>query len=276
MKVNINEPEKRAFGAIYSGVDVRDYKMVCESGAQDFPNEFALKTVRIKNQGTVGSCVAHALSSIVEYYNCIQCDDSTEMSTGYIYGNRSNSRHKDAGMVIRDALGIVQKYGDVPKHYFPENIETPEAIALFQRREPRLYTIGRPNRISKYCRIWNANEAKRALYAGIPLLMAMDWYADMSVVDGVLTTQYRSCEGGHCMFIYGWEERGWRVQNSWGEDWGTGGTFILPYDMGMAECWAVMDDITGSLKVEKPYASRIGDFFAKIINAVYNHNCKKK
>ena len=78
------------------------------------------------------------------------------------------------------------------------------------------------------------------------------------------------------MFIYGWEKRGWLVQNSWGEDWGTDGTFILPYEMGMDECWAVMDDITGSLEVEKPYATVIGNFIAKIINAICNHSCKNK
>lgn len=276
MDIKLEKSWKRSFGAIYSGVDVRDYKMVCTTGAADFPEEFALKTVRIKDQGSVGSCVAHALSGIVEYYNFAQCADDTEMSTGYIYGNRTNSRHKDSGMILRDALNVVRKYGDVPRKEFPENVETPEALALYQRRAARLYTIGRPNRISKYCRIKTVAEAKQALYCGIPLLMAMDWYDDMRVVDGVLTTQYRSCEGGHCMFIYGWEKRGWLVQNSWGENWGTDGTFVLPYDIGMAECWAVMDDIIGDAEVEKPFSSIIGNLIAKIINAVCNHSCKKK
>ena len=91
MEMKTSEAENRVFGAIYSGVDVRDYKMVCASGGVELPEEFELKTVRIKNQGSVGSCVAHALSSIVEYYNADQCGDTTEMSTGYIYGNSSES-----------------------------------------------------------------------------------------------------------------------------------------------------------------------------------------
>lgn len=276
MEVNTKETERRVFGAIYSGVDVRDYKMVCTAGVEDFPEEFALKTVRIKDQGSVGSCVAHALSSIVEYYNAAQCGDTTEMSTGYIYGNRSNSLHKDSGMIVRDALGALTKYGDVPRSVFPENVETPEAIDLYKRRAARLYTVGRPNRISKYCRIRTVGEAKQALLSNVPLVMAMDWYADMRVVDGVLTTNYTRLDGGHCMFIYGWEKRGWLVQNSWGENWGNEGTFILPYEMGMTECWAVMDDIVGDVTVKMPFSTRIGKMIAMIINAVCNHSCKKK
>ena len=52
-------------GAIFSGIDVRDYKMVCAAQNYEFPKEFELKTVRIKNQLNVGSCVAHSLSSIL-------------------------------------------------------------------------------------------------------------------------------------------------------------------------------------------------------------------
>ena len=276
MEMEKKECNKRIFGAIYSGVDVRDYKIVCGAGVHEFPEEFELKTVRVKDQGAVGSCVAHALSSIVEYFNSVQRSDSTEMSTGYIYGNRTNSQHKDPGMVMRDALDIVLKYGDVPKKDFPENVETPDAIKLYEKRAENLYSAGRPNRISKYCRISTVHEAKMALSNGMPLLMAMDWYSDMEVLDGVLTSNYVGYEGGHCMFIYGWEKRGWRVQNSWGKGWGCNGTFVLPYEMGMSECWAVMDDIVDGAEVKKPFSSKIGNFFAKIINAICNITPKKK
>ena len=54
-------------GAIFSGYDARDYKLVYTATGEEFPKEFHLETRRIKNQGAVGSCVAHSLSSIVEY-----------------------------------------------------------------------------------------------------------------------------------------------------------------------------------------------------------------
>lgn len=258
-------------GAIFSNIDIRDYKMVCAAPNIEFPEEFKLDLVRIKNQESTGSCVAHSLSSIIEYYNVKQHNDATEMSVGYIYGNRTNSEHKAPGMIIRDALDIVLKFGDVPEQYFPYNEETPLAIRLYEKSADELYEVGRPCRISEYCRVDTVAAAKLALMAGVPLLMAMEWYEDMEVdANGVLQTEYVRYAGGHCMFIYGWDKRGWKIQNSWGADWGIDGCFVLPYEMGMAECWAVLDDIVEGAYVKKPFKSKAGKSFAKIINKVMN------
>lgn len=262
---------RRAYGAIFSKVDVRDYKMVCANRSMSFPAEFELKPVRIKNQMDVGSCVGHALSSIVEYYNTKQRGDRSEMSVGYIYGNRTNSEHKGSGMIMRDALDIVAKYGDVTYEEFPYNEEVPRAIRLYERSAEKLYDSGRPNRISEYCRVDTVGAAKLALMSEVPLLMAMEWFEDMRVdADGVLQTDFIGYAGGHCMYIYGWNERGWKIANSWGEDWGVGGCFVLPYELGMAECWAVMDDIVEGAYIKKPLQSKIGRAVAKIVNKVCN------
>lgn len=188
-----------------------------------------------------------------------------------IYGNRTNSEHKEPGMIMRDALDIVKKYGDVRKKDFPYHEETPKAIDLYERYADELYEVGRPCRISEYCRVDTVVAAKLALMSGVPLLMAMEWFEDMEVDEnGILTTEYVGYAGGHCMFIYGWNEYGWKVQNSWGSDWGVNGCFILPYELGMAECWAVMDNIIEGAYIEKPFQSKVGKAFAKIVNKICN------
>ncbi len=111
---------------------------------------------------------------------------------------------------------------------------------------------------------------KASLIAGNPVLIAMEWFEDMEVVDGVLTTNYTNSAGGHCMFIYGWNETGWKVQNSWGEDWGVNGTMIVPYEMHIEECWTLTDDIIEGVVIKKPFSSKTGKLFAKVINKIVN------
>ena len=188
------------------------------------------------------------------------------MSVGHIYGNRKTSTYKDEGMIMRDALEAVRKYGDVRKELFPYNEEVPHVINLFERQSRTLFKEGYPNRISQYCRVDSPNAIKSALMAGNPVLMAMTWYADMEVVDGVLVTNQLGWEGGHCMFIYGWDERGWKVQNSWGPEWGNQGCMIVPYEYPIEEFWTVTDDIIENTEVKRPYNSKAGKFVAKIVN----------
>ena len=252
-------------GAIFSGYDARDYKLVYTASGTEFPDSFELSMRGIKNQGAVGSCVAHSLSSIIEYYNYMQTGKDERMSVGYIYGNRSTSDHKDEGMVMRDALEVVRKYGDVKYDLFPHNKEVPEIIDLYESQSKKLFKYGYPNRISQYARVTSFNAVKSALMAGNPVLMAMCWFSDMEVVDGVLTTGFEGYDGGHCMFIYGWDERGWKVQNSWGEDWGENGCMIVPYEMPIEEVWTLTDNIIGNTKVKKPCKC-----IAKVFNKVSN------
>ena len=40
----------------------------------------------------------------------------------------------------------------------------------------------------------------------------------------------------HAVLLYGWDDKRWHLQNSWGTDWGYGGHFYLPrgeYKCGM-------------------------------------------
>ena len=125
--------QKYKLGAIPSPIDLRDYRIAKAIDESQFPDEFEISMPHVKNQMQVCSCVAHALSEVVEYFNSQQEDNNKIMSTGYIYGNRTNMTHKGEGMVIRDALSNLQKYGDVTAYEFPWNIEVPEAIEAYEK-----------------------------------------------------------------------------------------------------------------------------------------------
>ena len=61
---------------VESSYDVRDYRIVAGT---DFPETFELpKRVNVKNQGTKPTCVAHALSSLVEYHNLKRAEQKSQ------------------------------------------------------------------------------------------------------------------------------------------------------------------------------------------------------
>ena len=204
-------------GAIFSNFDIRDYKAKIDKAiTKNLGESYELPIVRVKNQGSVGSCCAHALSSVVEYFNYIQHNIKTEMSVGYIYGNRTNTTHKGKGMIVRDALKMLKEYGTVTKESFPYNVEVPDAINKFNNCYNELHDEGVVSRISSYYRVKNESEIKSALKLKYPVVIAIEWYSDMKVINGVLTTKYKGKRGGHCMLLYGWNKKGWKVLNSWG------------------------------------------------------------
>lgn len=231
------------FGAIPSPKDIRDYRIACASNAE-FPVEYELKMPEIKNQGSVGSCVAHSIATVIEYFSRLQGDESGEMSVGYIYGNRTNTDYKDVGMIVRSALAVSCEYGDVINTFFPYNEEVPSIISKFEVSMCGLFAKGYPHRISSYYRCNNEKEIKTALTKKSPVIMVMNWYTDIEVIDGVIKTNGGQYFGGHCMVIYGWNEQGWKIQNSWGTEWGNNGRAILPYDVFIREAWGVVDEIS--------------------------------
>lgn len=267
-------------GSLFSIPDPRDY--IGKSSAKEFPKEFKLTMPNVKNQGLIGSCVAHSLATVTEYFNEQETNTTTRMSTGYIYGNRLLTTHKGAGMYTRDAIKTVSKFGNVPYDQFPDNVEVPYAIERFEQEFDRLGdSAGLNYKFKTYFKLNDADAIKTQLLDNSPVVMTMWWYDDIKVVNGVMQTNCVKTEktGGHCMVIYGWNETGWLVQNSWGTSWGNKGRFILPYNIPIKETWGVTDDVSNSsLTIDAPFKTKLGREFAKIIHKVVSwvYNIKNK
>ena len=244
--------ENRKFGAIYSPTDVRDYRIACTSKAT-FPTEFELDMPEVKDQGNVSSCVAHAVSTVIEYFSRAQEDNYSPMSVGYIYGNRSDMFHKEEGMVTRSAIRVACKYGDIPEALFPYNEEVPTIIDKFEAVKDEFFQRGAENRLSTYFQCVTEAEVKTALMKKAPIVIAMNWYGDMEVIDGVMYTEENEKDivGGHCMVLYGWNETGWKIQNSWGTEWGNEGRFVLPYHVTVREFWGITDEYSKRINIEQ-------------------------
>lgn len=240
-----------AFGAIESKIDVRDYQVACAAAPNvELPEVFELNIRAVKNQHSVSSCVAHALAAVVEYFNFMQEKTDTTMSTEFIYGNRINHTYTDKGMIIRDALENLRKYGTCPNSSMPGNIEVPEAIRRFNQDALGVIPAAYPNRITNYCSLYKKNDMKLWLMTKGPIVFSVKWYENywLTVNNELHFDEKSEPSGCHCMIIYGWNKEGWLFQNSWGNSWGDGGRAVYPYDATIREAWGVEDTCYSTYK----------------------------
>jgi hypothetical protein len=257
--------DERVFNKSISPVDVRDYRIAVT--AQDFPETFSLPTVTIKNQGSIGSCVAHACSSLVEYHNKRQENTNIVFSTEFIYGYRPLGYYVGEGMYVRDALKTLQKVGDCPLVLLKGNHSCPKAMEIVEAKFEELKGSAYPHRISTYVKVKKVNEIKQALMNYGYVVVSMPWYKNYKLKNGVYTYPTNPEKSGyHCVVIYGWDERGWLVQNSWGKYWGQKGCFVVPFDFKWSEAWAVTDTVMG----EGDYVDPQENWFIKIFGPIIN------
>ena len=254
--------EPLSMGAEISPIDVRDYHLACTG--KEFPAQFQLDTVPVKNQGLMPTCTAHASSLIVEYFNMKQEDNGyQEFSTNYIFGRREQGQD-GKGMALREALKILQKYGNCLLTDCKGNNQFSTARAKLEEIGlEELDALAYPHRISSYFRCNTIEEVKTALMEHGYVIINMPTYS-YRIINDVYIPTTKTIKGYHAVIIYGWDDdKGWLVQNSWGKTWASDGRFILPYDYPIVEYWGASDSIKGeALKKPKP----IINIFAKILN----------
>lgn len=259
---------ERVFSNLISPFDIRDYRIAVT--AQEFPETFALPEVTVKNQGGTGSCVAHACSSVVEFHNKRQENTDVVFSTEFIYGYRPVGYYIGEGMYIRNALKTLREVGDCPLADLKGNHKCPEAMEAVESNKKELMDKAYPHRISTYAKVSTTEEIKKALMDFGYVVVSMPWYKDYKLKKGVYTYTSDETNGLHCVLIYGWDERGWLVHNSWGKTWGKNGKFVVPFDFKWSEAWAVTDKIIGEGDVVRPTDNWFVKTFSKAINSVVN------
>lgn len=116
------------FGAVPSPPDIRDYVLSTPNlDTSNLPSSYIIKPLKIKSQGSQLTCVAHVLSSIVEFHTMKDTNERINYSTEFIYGCRFDSDYFGEGMYLRDGLKVIQKYGDVEYSVLPGNSNEPQA-----------------------------------------------------------------------------------------------------------------------------------------------------
>ena len=242
----------RVFGVIPGRNDVRNYQAVCAASEEDFPDSFEITDLAEGwDQDWYGACTCFAMCTIMETHSRRQGDYSGRLSPWFLYGYRSNSysgvgRHND--VVMKDA----RKLGTVPYDKFPHAMEAPQIIDKVNQELVDLVPDAYPFRITSTYELHTNAAIKAELLRGNPIYMVVEWYDDIEVgEDGMIHTNQVPSNSYHAVVMYGWDERGWKFQNSWGKDWGIGGRAVWSYRVPLYDVRGVSDEYSENMRKQK-------------------------
>lgn len=217
-------------GAIPDKYDPRDYIYSAPTATATYPGGYRLEPMPIKNQNTIGSCVAQSIALIKETQEYYETGKKVQFSVGWIYGYRLSNQHQGTGMIPKEALANLRNYGDVLFEDFPENFEYAALQNLVNERKTKCLSNGSKYKISSYARVTSTTDVKSCIYdKKSPVMVICNIYDSFynTNADGIVPTKSGALQGSHAMAIVGWTKISgaeyFVVQNSWGEDWGDNG-----------------------------------------------------
>ena len=248
--------DKFILGAIDSPVDLRDYDYSMVSGSSEeieVPESFELDyDIPIQNQGSIESCVAHALMEMKSYI------DNDMYSIGFLYGNRSYTDHQESGLVPRQALKNLVKYGDCFKESFDYNIEYPDVKnKMSEIGMDKLLTEAAGHKSLAYVSL-NSDEIKEYLVKyKKPIMIVVRVYQNFYNAKsnkGIIPSEpVGAYKGNHAMVITGYEKDTLKIANSWGNTGDNGYYYLDINSYIIKELWALEDEKNVNRPLKKKY-----------------------
>jgi C1A family cysteine protease len=190
----------------------------------------------VEDQGTLGSCTAHALTGALEVLEKKDGLRVVQMSRLFVYYNERVIEHsvsQDSGAMLRDGIKSLVKQGACTESKWPY------IIAKFGIKPPAAcFLDGAGHQVTSYQRIETLDQMRACLAEGFPFVFGFTVYESFesqAVAGTGRVTMPMSRErplGGHAVLAVGYNDRQKRfiVRNSWGSTWGVKGYFTLPYD----------------------------------------------
>lgn len=217
----------------------------------------------IEDQETLGSCTAHAVAGVVEYFENKSFGKYIDASRLFLYKTTRNLMHLsgDTGATLKSSFGALVLFGMPPEEYYPYDTENFDA-----EPDPFCYAFGQSYRCISYFRHDPAHlgapqvleSVKKYLSAGIPSVFGFTVYNSISQADSDGKIPFpgpnEKLLGGHAIAAVGYDDNleiingytgvkttgAFLIRNSWGKGWGEKGYGWLPYEYvlkGLAQDW---------------------------------------
>ena len=240
---------KFILGAIDSPIDLRDYDysmISCSSEKIKIPKEYVLDyDYPILNQGLIGSCVAHALSCMKSYIDGTNANNM--YSVGFIYANRQEDDFQGRGMITREALKNLVKYGDCKKSSFPINEEYPVIVETLNKYgKEKLLDEADDHKSLAYISLDRENIKDYLVKYQKPVLITVrvyDNFYEANINGGIIPSKpIGNKRGGHAMLCVGYKDDTLIIINSWGDYNGDKGKYYLDINSNIIkELWVLED-----------------------------------
>lgn len=240
--------------------DVRDFKSVRHLAAPlELPTEFELdRKIPIENQLNIGSCVANSACSCFRY-EVAQLTNNFDFNPSRLF-EYYNARaiqgweNEDSGTFIRDGFKAMNKCGLAKESLWPYKTED-----FAKKPTDAAYQDGLKSTTVKYAAVEQTEQRiKETLISGAAISFGFNVYdsffGSWANTHGIMPIPKKSeyLQGGHAVLICGFSDsmKCFKIQNSWGTEWGIGGYFWMPYSflLNKDECddfWCIE-----SIKIE--------------------------
>jgi C1A family cysteine protease len=189
------------------------------------------------NQGNLGSCTANGGGSMWQFIAVKTKRESFTPSRLFLYYNTrliEGTQDYDSGAYLRDTLKTLVGDGICDESIWSYEDNTPK---FTQRPADLCYTEGEKHQTLSYQRVMqNILQIKGSLAEGYPFVFGFAVYESFFLItrNGKMPMPNFNTEtivGGHAVMAVGYddEKQVVIVRNSWGDDWGDGGYFYMPY-----------------------------------------------
>jgi len=247
------KPPRRASAATFvrnvtpDKVDLRDRPYLPAVALAPPATLRARTRLAIRQQGATSACTGFALATVVEHLlksagRAPEADVSAFMLYSMARRYDEFAGAEDAGSSLRGALKGWFKHGACARRLW-EALEMPPATNR-PGKDWWLDAVGRP--LGAYYRVdtRSITDMHVALNeVGILLASAVchdGWNAVAGKDARIAFRKAGPGDGGHAFAVVGYDRHGFRVQNSWGPDWGDRGFATLTYEDWLAhamDCW---------------------------------------
>lgn len=194
--------------------------------------------IPIYDQGELGSCTANALGFVYDFLEnrTASNPDSFRPSRLDLYLKErvlEGTRYEDSGAAIRDGIKALNRFGVCSEEMWPYVIEK------FTDEPPEeCKENAKGHRALLYKRLMQKHSSlKSCLASSVPFVFGMQIFPSFQKAGSnggyvSMPIPREKADGGHAVAAVGYddEKKLYTVRNSWGQNWGDGGYFYLPYD----------------------------------------------